>query len=115
MLNLFKEKKKLKQEILDLKTEIEILKNTKTDREKELEYHLKQEEQINIALQDENKKLIDWVKKIIQEVGCYTVNNDNCIRIPIKEDVVKAYGYQDINDYIRKEKIHIPAIHFIKY
>lgn len=63
----------------------------------------------NYVLMEENKKLIEWIKTIINEVGCYEVKDRNQFRIPIyKEEssrMIDGFGEQ------KRKDITIPTIH----
>ena len=65
------------------------------------------------------KKLIDWIFKMIEKVGVYEVNSSQRITIPMyKPDSIKA-AYNDnirpINPgYLHQEEIIIPEIRFVK-
>ena len=75
---------KLKSEIIDLK-----------DKNKTLQERMDIiGENHNIVLK-ENEKLIEWVEKIINEVGCYKVPDGNHVTIPVykNEDRPAYYGY----------------------
>lgn len=64
-------------------------------------------------LEEQNKELIDWIKMIIKEVGCYEVKDRNQFRIPIyKEEssrMIDGFGKQTRKD------ITIPTIHFTEF
>lgn len=59
-----------------------------------------------------NKQLTDWIFKIINELGCYKVNEDIQVRIPIMENV-NGFGYSDA-EWHRKIETTIPKITFTK-
>ena len=44
-------------------------------------------------LQEENQKLINWIERIINDLGAYEVAEDNAIRIPI----YKRKMYEETN------------------
>ena len=73
-------------------------------------------ENINENLVMENKKLIDWIEKIINEVGCYTVPDGNHVTIPVyKNECEPAYYGQTYNPFIRESVVTIiPEIKFVK-
>ena len=69
----------------------------------------------------ENQKLIDWIEKIINEVGVKTNCKDSSINIPYYEDIHYeenriAGNYE--KDYFPKQQrkdIIIPSIRFTKF
>lgn len=64
-------------------------------------------------LVSENVKLLDWVQKVINDVGCYEVKENNQFRIPmIDREWEGLSSYSDF-DYERKE-VHLPEITIIK-
>ena len=60
-----------------------------------------------MQLQNENKKLLEWISKIICEVGKYEVNNDLTFKIPI------FYDYKFNSDF-NYETLIIPRIEITK-
>ena len=71
-------------------------------------------EQNNRALLNNNNKLIDWIEKIINELGCYEVSSNNDIRIPIYKNECTYYKDNHyLNGSIKKEVI-IPQISFMR-
>lgn len=64
-------------------------------------------------LEEQNKDLIEWIKQIIKEVGCYEVKDRNQFRIPIyKEEssrMIDGFGKQTRKD------ITIPTIHITEF
>ncbi len=67
----------------------------------------------NKILAEENKKLIEWIEKIINEIGSYEVSERNCIRVPIYKNI-KSFGYCFGKSYRNKE-IVLPQIVITKY
>ena len=74
----------------------------------------------NDTLIKANQKLIDWINKIINEVGIYEVHDRRTITIPIYKSSAKAV-FGSINDikasmenFVNQEEIIIPEIRFIK-
>lgn len=56
-------------------------------------------------LQEENQKLIDWIEKIINDLGAYEVSKDNAIRVPVYKK------RRDENDEVENvEEIILPQI-----
>lgn len=78
-------------------------KNKKNEIEKYLQKCLENEQQINMQLQNENQKLLEWISKIICEVGIYKVNND----IPFKIPIFRESKFDDNSIY---ETLIIPTI-----
>ncbi len=62
----------------------------------------------NKYLQQENKKMIDWVQKILQEFGTYKVRERKSVQIPIMKH--KDFMYGDNNMRMTSETIIIPEI-----
>lgn len=64
-------------------------------------------------LEIQNEKLIEWIKQIIKDVGCYEVKDRNQFRIPIyKEEssrMIDGFGEQ------KRKDITIPTIHFTEF
>lgn len=78
-----------------------------------LQNDLRELEKQNYILMEQNKDLIEWIKQIIKEVGCYEVNDKNQFRIPVyKEESIRmidGFGKQTRKD------ITIPTIHFTEF
>lgn len=70
-------------------------------------------------LQD-NQKLLEWINKIVEEVGIYEVKDRHAITIPLYKNPIKTYS-GDINslkdslpEFMSTEEVIIPEIRFIK-
>lgn len=78
-----------------------------------LQNDLRELEKQNYILTEQNKDLIEWIKQIIKEVGCYEVKDRNQFRIPIyKEEssrMIDGFGEQ------KRKDITIPTIHFTEF
>ena len=64
------------------------------------------------VLEEQNKELIDWIKTIIKEVGCYEVKDKNEFRIPIYKNEGFEYWYDNskgVEERLKTE-ITIPKI-----
>ncbi len=76
---------------------------------------------ISEDLQKENQKLIDWIDKMINEVGVKTNNpHENItINIPYCEETVDLYPCKAENNgcfvHRRRKDIIIPSIRFTKF
>ncbi len=74
----------------------------------------------NDVLMKSNQKLIEWINKIINEVGIYNVEDRRTITIPIYRNPVKAmYGTSEeisnnLKDFVQTEEIIIPEIRFVR-
>lgn len=74
----------------------------------------------NDMLMETNRKLTEWINKIINEVGIYEVHDRKSITIPIYKNPVKAaFGKIDdikanMENFMAQEEIIIPEIRFIK-
>ena len=72
------------------------------------------------ALLKTNQNLVDWVNKIITEVGVYDVKTKDHITIPIYKNPIKAmYGTPDeikenMKEFVQTEEIVIPEIRFVR-
>ena len=69
----------------------------------------------NIVLK-ENEKLIEWVEKIINEVGCYKVPDGNHITIPVyKNENGPAYNGYPYDPFIKESVVTVvPEIKVVK-
>ena len=126
---------KLGKEKTDLEDELYRVKDTAQTRElyfkNELEHKKQfvdaQKEQIsrldkdNNMLIEANKKLTDWINKMINEVGIYEVNDRHSVQIPIyKEERRAIFGNMDdvmkeMPNFINSETIIIPEIKFVRF
>lgn len=65
------------------------------------------------VLEEQNKDLIEWIKTIIKDVGCYEVKDRNQFRIPIYKNetsrMIDGFGEQ------KRKDITIPTIHITEY
>ena len=74
----------------------------------------------NDVLMKSNQKLIEWINKIINEVGIYNVEDRRTITIPIYKNPVKAMycTSEDISnnlkEFVQTEEIIIPEIRFVR-
>ena len=59
-------------------------------------------------LNQENKKMIEWVQKILQEFGTYEVRERQSVQIPIMKHKDFMYGYNNVR--MTSETIIIPEI-----
>ena len=72
------------------------------------------------TIMETNQKLIEWVNKIINDVGIYEVHDRKSITIPIYKNPVKTYSgnikdlKEQLPDFMNHEEILIPEIRFIK-
>ena len=97
--------KLIKEYELQLKNQRSLLE----DKQRLIE---KQEQSIERLIAT-NNDLIQWIYKIINEVGCYEVSKTDNIRIPlIKRDYEMVGGFNDLK--YKREEIHIPAVTVIK-
>lgn len=74
----------------------------------------------NDILMTANQKLIDWINKMINEVGVYEVHDRHSVTIPIYKNPVKAYSgnfndfKEQLPDFMNQEEILIPEIRFVR-
>ena len=74
----------------------------------------------NDVLMKSNQKLIEWINKIINEVGVYNVEDRRTVTIPIYRNPVQAmYGTSEeisnnLKDFVQTEEIIIPEIRFVR-
>lgn len=74
----------------------------------------------NDVLMKSNQNLIEWINKIINEVGVYNVEDRRTITIPIYRNPVKAmYGTSkeisdNLKEFVETEEIIIPEIRFVR-
>mgnify|MGYP000265996671 CR=1 FL=1 len=63
-------------------------------------------------LEFENGQLVDWIRKIINEVGCYEVKDDNEFRIPIykNEETEVYYNVRKGMEWKLRKEIILPKI-----
>ena len=126
---------KLGEEKTDLEDELYQVKDTAQTRELYFKNELEnkkqmvdtQKEQIsrldrdNNMLIETNKKLTDWINKIINEVGIYEVNDRHSVQIPIyKEERRAIFGnmndvMKEMPNFINGEIIIIPEIKFVRF
>lgn len=80
---------------------------------REKDKHIKSLEANYETLCEENRKLIDWLQKVIHEVGSYEVRSSHSIKIPIykHEEEILQDGF--ISPYVEQD-IYIPEVHFKK-
>lgn len=64
-------------------------------------------------LEKQNNELIEWIKTIIKEVGCYEVKDRNQFRIPIYKNetsrMIDGFGE------LKRKDITIPTIHITEF
>lgn len=68
----------------------------------------------NIALLENNHKLIDWIEKIINELGCYEVSENNKIRIPVYKNERIMFGEEDYLKGMTKKEIVLPEVVYMQ-
>lgn len=77
------------------------------DYYKEMVEKLQHKIEYDDYLQVENRKMIEWVQKILKEFGTYDVNQRS-VQIPIMKR--KEVYYEDNNARMKSETIIIPEI-----
>ena len=100
----------LEDRIKLLKCEKEELKTLNNELEEEIVRLEKRNETLELSVQDlarENEKLVDWVNKIINDIGCYQVN-ERSVKIPVMECMGNSY------EPCIGKKVTIPEISFYK-
>ena len=117
MFNFFKKRKQkkiLEEARIARIAELEDQLNKVSDLNEKLNLKLQQGSFLsNTKLLEQNNKLIDWIEKILKEVGTCRVNNRNNFVIPIyKDDGSVYYRNKEYNDIYEKheETIIIPEI-----
>lgn len=104
------ERDKLREKVNELEIEkIELEDKLKAEDKSMIETHaiIKNLSNSNEVLSRQNKELIEWIDKMINEVGCYTVPSDCTIKIPIMRGKMPA---ADGRIGFRREEVHIPSI-----
>ena len=100
----------LEDKISILKTEKEELKTLNNELEEEITRLEKRKETLDLSVQDlarENLMLIEWINKIMNDLGCYVVKDDH-VKLPV-------FQYSDdINALYLGKKVTIPSISFYK-
>lgn len=71
-------------------------------------------EQREIRLLESNQKLIDWIEKVINELGCYEVRDNNTIRIPVYKNENVMVGKDNYLKGMTTKEIVIPRIVYMK-
>ena len=114
---------KMQNNIKDLEMNLELLKTDiehKENMNKILNERLISFEKNNNIINDNNQKLIDWINKIINEVGIYEVEDRHSVVIPIYKNPVKTYSgklenlKEQLPEFMNQEEIIIPEIRFVK-
>lgn len=109
-MDLFNKKKikKLENQIYEMTCEIDrYIKN-----ERNWSKQLDETNEINNKIINENKKLIEWIKNILELYGTMEVHQRNQIQIPIcKQNYIAYEGFNKIEE----ESIIIPEIRIINY
>ncbi|MBQ8293408.1 MAG: hypothetical protein IJX78_06405 [Bacilli bacterium] len=106
LIEAYKEKRyKMEKDIYRLRSEKQIL-----------EGRVESLEDINNNLIKEQQKLIEWIEKIINEVGCYTVNERNDITIPMYRKDGPAYDteFNGSDFVVNRDVIVLPRIEILK-
>lgn len=102
-----------------------IEKNTKLEKElQELKSESKRKTDTNINLErqvssliDTNKKLNDWIEKILYEVGIQELHERTGVTIPVyTENPIRLNPDQkfDNEGFLRRREIIIPELRFVK-
>ena len=112
-----KKEYKDKMELLEIyrnknKTNVDRINDYKSQTY-ELNKRIMMNQQIIERLEQSNKELLDWINKIINEVGCYKVPDNNQIRIPIYErKTMRSYIGSNMEGNLKRKEIIIPQINF---
>lgn len=100
----------LEDKIRLLNCEKEEMKLLNNELEEEITRLEKRKETLDLSVQDlarENLMLIEWINKIVNDLGCYVVKDDH-VKLPI-------FQYSDdINALYLGKKVTIPSISFYK-
>ena len=67
-------------------------------------------EKINSDLLREQTKLIEWIEKVINDLGCYEVSSNNTVRIPM---IQNCRNYDDVG-WLNGKEVRIPEIVYFK-
>lgn len=108
-----------KKKIRKLLNEIEDVNNRLVQerwKAKELQESINNLEKISTQTLEENQKLIEWIKKILDTFGTMEVKDSRNIQIPIYEHkTYKASEYdRKVMGLFEKEIIRIPSITIVK-
>ena len=120
IVNMEKEIERLQKEIESKNKEIVYLKSEKNDvknTNKTLNDRIRELYQSNSSLISSNNYLIEWVKKIMSEVGTYKVDDKKKITIPTyTRERPYSTNVEDVDSgYIRPVKdITIPEIRIVE-
>ena len=84
--------------------------------ELELKYNCLKSDRVNSQeLLKQNNKLIDWIEKILKEVGICKAHNIDVFKIPILYNEKITYNIKDFDELNSKEEtIFIPSIEIRK-
>ena len=99
--------KKKYEELRDLAEGYKKSRDEKTSENWELRMRKKELEIKVESLEYYNNRLIEWVEKIINEVGCYKIDKPNPIQLPI-------YKYHGCTNGKTITKIVIPELTIFK-
>ena len=103
-----------KTKIYDLQVE----KSNLINMNEILENRIKNLEYCNDSLFKKNQKLIEWVEKIINEVGVYEVRERNTFSIPVyKRDDDMCFNNGELLEWqlpITKKEVIIPEIRILQ-
>lgn len=114
---------KLNMELIDIENALNMAKEDvkyKENMNNVLKERLDAFDKDNSILMDANQKLIDWVNKMINEVGVYEVKDKHSITIPVYKNPVKTYSgkmenlKEQLPDFMNQEEIIIPEIRFVR-
>lgn len=101
-------KKSKYQEKLQLIDNLKEMNSDKYDKIQDLQLKVSDLEGQNNSLnfyfgklQEENQKLINWIERIINDLGAYEVPKDNAIRVPVyKRKIDKEINMENIEEVI---------------
>lgn len=101
-------KKSKYQEKLQLIDSLKEMNSDKYDKIQDLQLKVSDLEGQNNSLnfyfgklQEENQKLINWIERIINDLGAYEVPEDNAIRVPIyKRKIDKETNMENVKEVI---------------
>lgn len=110
-LNLLNTIQESQKQLQKTSTTVNTLNQQIKQQDKQYKSELKKLQECNDKLVYTNQKLIDWIEKIINDVGCYKVDTDTDVLIPVHIQN-NTPSLTRIQDCTTVKQVQIPTIRY---
>lgn len=110
-LNLLNTIQESQKQLQKTSTTVNTLNQQMKQQDKQYKSELKKLQESNDKLIYTNQELINWIEKIINDVGCYKVNTNTDVLIPVHTQTITP-SLTRIQDCTTVKQVQIPTIRY---